>query len=169
MAALSCKLSSHLNWLIERIVAFLMLLLVLDVWLGVVDRYIFHWELPWPEIVARYLMIWAALLAISCGIARRDHIGLSVLVDTFPRSMRRAVLLAMDAVTVLIFLYIAVYGLGFTRDGAQQHAMIFGMTMAVPYAAVPVSAGLAMVQAILAGVRDAGEAASDGQAGGGVR
>ena len=40
------RLSERLNWLIERIVAALMLLLVLDVWLGVVDRYLMHWQLP---------------------------------------------------------------------------------------------------------------------------
>ena len=61
--------SAKINSVVEGIVAVLMLSLVLDVWLGVVDRYYFHWQLPWPEVLARYLMIWAALLAVSSGIA----------------------------------------------------------------------------------------------------
>ncbi len=43
-----------------------------------------------------------------------------------------------------------------TGTGAKQFAMIFGMSMAIPYASVPVSALLACVQIVLAGIRDAG-------------
>ena len=43
-----------------------------------------------------------------------------------------------------------------TGTGAKQFAMIFGMSMAIPYASVPVSALLACVQILLAGIRDAG-------------
>ncbi|WP_258549036.1 hypothetical protein [Thalassospira profundimaris] len=43
-------LSNGLNWLVERVIAVLMLALVLDVWLGVVDRYLVHWQLNWPAI-----------------------------------------------------------------------------------------------------------------------
>tara|TARA_R110002012_G_scaffold81645_3_gene206590 strand:+ start:6248 stop:6496 length:249 start_codon:yes stop_codon:yes gene_type:complete len=67
-----------------------MLTLVLDVWLGVADRYYFHWQLPWPEVMARYLMIWAAMLAVSSGVARRDHIGLTGFLMMLPFQLRRA-------------------------------------------------------------------------------
>jgi hypothetical protein len=73
-----------------------MALLVLDVWLGVVDRYYFRWQLNWPEAFARYLMIWAALLAISAGIARRDHIGLMSFVGRLPMRIRRGLLIFAD-------------------------------------------------------------------------
>ena len=43
-----------------------------------------------------------------------------------------------------------------TGTGAKQFAMIFGMSMAIPYASVPVSALLACIQIILAGFRDFG-------------
>jgi TRAP-type C4-dicarboxylate transport system permease small subunit len=158
------RLSERLNWLIERIVAALMLLLVLDVWLGVVDRYLMHWQLPWPEVVARYLMIWAALLAVSCGIARREHIGLSILIERLPESLRRTTLVAMDGVAFLLFFYIAWFGTGFAAGGASRQAMIFGMTLALPFAAVPVSAALAMIQLTLTAVRDLGTQSLAGQA-----
>lgn len=158
------RLSERLNWLVERIVAVLMLLLVLDVWLGVIDRYLFHWQLPWPEVVARYLMIWAALLAVSCGIARREHIGLSILIGRLPPALRRVTLTAMDVVAFLLFLYIAWFGIGFAQGGSSRQAMIFGMTLALPFAAIPVSAGLAMLQLVLTAIRDQGMQSLTGQA-----
>ncbi|MGI9488131.1 MAG: TRAP transporter small permease [Geminicoccaceae bacterium] len=152
----AAALSDRLNWLVERIVALLMALLVADVWLGVVARYVLRVQIPWTEELARYLMIWAALLAISSGIARREHIGFRLLLDRFPRNMQKTFLILFDVAAFAFFAFLFIYGIGMTGTGAKQFAMIFGMSMAIPYASVPVSALLACVQIVLAGIRDAG-------------
>jgi len=156
MSDLASRLSAALNAAVERLVALLMLLLVVDVWIGVVDRYILHLQLPWPEVLARYLMIWAALLAVSCGIARREHIGLSILLDRIPERLRRISLMAMDIAALALFLYVFWFGIGFALDGARRQALIFGLSLGPAYAAVPVSAGLAAVQLLLVLLRDCG-------------
>ena len=141
--------SAKINTIVEAIVAALMLALVLDVWLGVVDRYFFHWQLPWPETLARYLMIWAAMLAVSPGIARRDHIGLTAFIMVLPYPLRRAMLIAMDVLALALFLYVAWYGIAFTQSGAPRQAMIFGVSLAPFYAAIPVAAFLSSLQLTL--------------------
>ncbi|KXF78437.1 C4-dicarboxylate ABC transporter permease [Paramesorhizobium deserti] len=156
MSDLASRLSAALNAAVERLVALLMLLLVVDVWIGVVDRYLLHLQLPWPEVLARYLMIWAALLAISCGIARREHIGLSILLDRIPESLRRISLMAMDIVALALFLYVFWFGIGFALDGAKRQALIFGLSLGPAYAAIPVSAALAAIQLLLVLMRDLG-------------
>ncbi|MEM8948262.1 MAG: TRAP transporter small permease [Pseudomonadota bacterium] len=157
----AAALSSRLNWLIERIIALLMVLLVADVWLGVVARYVLRAQIPWTEELARYLMIWAALLAISSGIARREHIGFRMLLDRFPATLQKFLLLAFDIIAFALFAFLFVYGIGMTATGAKQFAMIFGISMAIPYASVPVSAFLACVQIVLAGIRDFGNLQQD--------
>ncbi|OJJ10486.1 C4-dicarboxylate ABC transporter permease [Alphaproteobacteria bacterium AO1-B] len=152
----AARTSERVNKVVEFFVAGLMLALVLDVWLGVVDRYYFRWQLPWPETLARYLMIWAAMLAVSSGIARRDHIGLTAFVMIFPVSVRRIVLIAVDLLSLALFLYVAWYGIAFAQSGAPRHAMIFGMSLAPFYAAIPVSAALCSVQLVLVLLRDLG-------------
>ena len=148
--------SAKINTIVEAIVAALMLALVLDVWLGVVDRYFFHWQLPWPETLARYLMIWAAMLAVSSGIARRDHIGLTAFIMVLPFPLRRAMLIAMDVLALALFLYVAWYGIAFTQSGAPRQAMIFGVSLAPFYAAIPVAASLSSLQLTLVLIRDLG-------------
>jgi TRAP-type C4-dicarboxylate transport system permease small subunit len=157
----AATISARLNWLVERIVAVLMVLLVADVWLGVVARYVLRAQIPWTEELARYLMIWAALLAISSGIARREHIGFRMLLERLPTALQRGFLLAFDALAFTLFAFLFVYGIGMTGTGARQFAMIFGMSMAIPYASVPVSALLACVQIVLAGIRDFGHLDQD--------
>ncbi len=148
--------SAKINTVVEAIVAALMLALVLDVWLGVVDRYFFHWQLPWPEVLARYLMIWAAMLAVSSGIARRDHIGLTAFIMVLPYQVRRAVLILMDVITLALFLYVAWYGIAFAQSGAPRQAMIFGVSLAPFYSAIPVAAILSSIQLALVLLRDLG-------------
>lgn len=164
MNAVAGRVSGLLNAGVERLVALIMLALVLDVWIGVVDRYLLHWQLQWPELLARQLMIWAALLAISCGIARREHIGLSILLDRIPARLRRCALVAMDAAALALFVYVFWFGLGFAADGSRRQALIFGMTLGPAYAAVPASAALAAVQLVLAMLRDQGRQQLLGQA-----
>ncbi len=148
--------SAKINTIVEAIVAALMLALVLDVWLGVIDRYFFHWQLPWPETLARYLMIWAAMLAVSSGIARRDHIGLTAFIMVLPYPLRRTMLIAMDLLALALFLYVAWYGIAFTQSGAPRQAMIFGVSLAPFYAAIPVAAFLSSLQLALVLIRDLG-------------
>ncbi|WP_150522487.1 TRAP transporter small permease [Roseibium sediminis] len=148
--------SDRLNTAVEAVVAFLMLLLVLDVWLGVLDRYYFGWQLPWPEVLARYLMIWAAMLAVSCGIARREHIGLTAFVSLLPKSLRRTLLIAMDVLVLGLFLYVAWFGLGFAQGGIKREAMIFGVSLAPFYAAIPAAAIICSIQQLLVLIRDLG-------------
>ena len=70
---------NRLNRINERVVGGLMALLLADVWIGVLDRYLFHWQISWVEELARYIMIWAILLAVPCCSVRREHIGLDML------------------------------------------------------------------------------------------
>lgn len=148
--------SDRINRVVEAIVAILMLLLVLDVWLGVIDRYYFHWQLPWPEVIARYLMIWTAMLAVSSGIARREHIGLTAAIHAVPFGLRRTILVLMDLLALALFLYVLFYGIPFAQSAAARQAMIFGMSLAPFYAAIPAAAAIAAVQMLLVLIRDFG-------------
>lgn len=164
MQAKAAAISTALNKGVEAVLVLLLTLLVLDVWIGVMDRYLFHWQLPWPEILARYLMIWVALLAISSGVARREHIGLTILIDRLPARMRQSVLVGCDLLALGLFAWTFWYGLQFAAGGASRFAMIFGMSMAPAFAAVPVAAGLTAIQLLLCMIRDRGRYAIRDQA-----
>lgn len=156
MRRLADRASHFLNKGVEALLIILMAALVLDVWIGVADRYFFHWQLPWPGVLARYLMIWMALLAISCAIVRREHIGLTLLIHKLPVGLRRCVLIFSDLIVLGLFLYLCWYGIAFASSGLSRNSMIFGLSLAPAFTAVPVAAGLAAVQTLLVLVRDMG-------------
>ena len=154
LARFSDTLGSRVNWVVERCCALLMAVMVLVVWFGVVERYIMHLGATWTEEFSRYVMIWVALLAVSCGAYRREHIGLNLIMERLPPAVQPYFRLGLDLLGLAFFLFLAVYGIGMARGGATQYATIFGMTMVVPFASVPVSAGLTAFQILVTLVRD---------------
>jgi TRAP-type transport system small permease protein len=139
-------LASRLNWLVERVCAFLVGLMVVVIWFGVVERYFLHLGLTWTEEFSRYVMIWSALLAVSCGAYYREHIGLNIVRRFMPVKTGQVLFVCLDLISLVFFLFLTWYGIGMAKAGLGQYATIFGMTMVVPFAAVPVSAALTAFQ-----------------------
>jgi len=136
----------RLNWLVERICALLMGIMVVVIWFEVVERYFLHLGFTWTEELSRYVMIWAALLAVSCGAFYREHIGLNIVSRFLPPRGARILAIILDLVSMGFFIFLAWYGIGMTKEGLGQFATIFGITMVVPFAAVPVSSALTAFQ-----------------------
>lgn len=147
-------LSAFINRWVELLCAGIMAVLILDVGLGIFGRYVIELPVTWTEELARYLMIWVALLAVSCGVARREHVAVTALLERLPQALQRHLGAAIDLLGFAFFAFLAYFGIDMTEQGASQYATIFGMTMWMPFAAVPISSALACVQLVLTGVRD---------------
>lgn len=154
LGASSARLSAAINHWVELLCAVLLAVLIVDIWIGVFGRYVFELPVTWAEELARYLMIWAALLAVSCGVARREHVAVTALLGRFPPSMRRWVDVAIDTLAFAFFAFLCYFGIGMTEQGATQYATIFEMTMTIPFASVPISSALVCLQLALLAIRD---------------
>lgn len=151
---ISATLGARLNRAVELLCALILGVLVLDVGVGIFGRYVIELPVTWTEELARYLMIWAALLAVSSGVARREHVAVTALLDRLPSNRRRQVCAAIDLLAFAFFAFLCYFGIGMTEQGATQYATIFDMTMWLPFAAVPVSSALVCLQLVLTGLRD---------------
>jgi len=154
----SAALSARINRAIELLCALLLAVLVLVIWIGVFGRYVVELPVTWTEELARYLMIWAALLAVSCGVARREHVAVTAVLHSLPPSLRRWIEVAIDALAFAFFAFLCYFGIDMARQGQTQYATIFGMSMAIPFASVSVSSALVCLQLALTGIRDASDA-----------
>lgn len=98
IARKALSVSHRINWVVERVCVALLVILGLDVWLGVLVRYVIPLPLTFTEELARYLMIWMALLAVSSGIVHREHIGVEVIFERMPAWARRWLAVTGDAI-----------------------------------------------------------------------
>lgn len=99
-------------------------------------------------------MIWAALLGVSSGVARREHIGLGLMVQRLPVRLKAVILISVDALVLFLFIALFFFGLEFAEKGASRQAQILGATLLIPFASIPACALLCIVQTILVGLRD---------------
>lgn len=148
------KWSLRVNWGVERICVALLVVLVLDVWLGVLVRYVIPLPLTFTEELARYLMIWMALLAVSSGIAYREHIGVEFVFSRLPAAGRRWLAVAFDVIGFAFFFALFWYGMGFAERGMSRFTMIYSIPKGYAFAGVPLAAFVASVQLALMGVHD---------------
>jgi TRAP-type C4-dicarboxylate transport system permease small subunit len=120
--------------------------------LGVMFRYVLQSPLSWSEEVARYLMIWAASLAISIGIMRREHLGITFLISRIPPRAQKYVAFLVN-LAVLWFLWILTkFGYYMALEGQTQLSPVlakYRINMMWSLSAIPVAGALAIVQTLL--------------------
>ena len=146
--------SRRTNWVVERVCVGLLALLVLDVWLGVLVRYVLPLDWTFTEELARYLMIWMALLAVSSGISHREHIGVLVVFERFPPKVRKWLAVVFDLIAFGFFAVIFFYGLGFVERGFDRYTMISQIPKGYPFIGVPLAAAVACIQLALVAAHD---------------
>lgn len=126
------------SWL----VAYLTLQMTLVVLLGVFTRYVLNDALAWIEELARYTMIWLSWLGGGLALRRGAHIAVEFLIDAMPPGLRAAVVFA-GRLGIFLFLGICLwYGADHTARVSMQSTIALGISMQIPYAAIPVGAFL---------------------------
>ena len=149
--------SKIINRVNQYAVGVLMALLIIDVWVGVADRYIFHWQLAWVEELARYIMIWGILLAVPCCTFGREHMGLEFVTKRLPLNIQQVLKLIIGILMVAFFSYVAYAGIAYAEKGARQLSTVFSLPMSYAYAAIPITFALSAFQALMVLIQDACE------------
>jgi TRAP-type transport system small permease protein len=150
--------SDWLNKIVEQLCLVSMAGMTVVVLLGVIFRYILQMPLSWTEELSRYLMIWAASLAISLGIKENSHVGLTVLVDTAKSKIVRVILETVIFLITLIFLVIMTYySIQMVIEAKWQIAQGLGITMVLPTLAIPVSMSIGLIQLVSRFILDLGK------------
>lgn len=123
--------------------------MVIIVLTGVLFRYVIRDPLGWTEELARYLMIWAALLAVSVGIRKREHVGIQLLVKKLPLNVGRVVIFLVNIVVLIFLLVLTIRGYSMAAKGTRQLSLALNISMYWPLMSIPVSGGLAIIQQLI--------------------
>jgi TRAP-type C4-dicarboxylate transport system permease small subunit len=119
------------------------------VFANVVGRYLFGLSFAWAEEVARYLMIWCALLAGGLALREGAHIAVEQLPDALPRRAAMA-LRGFVALLVAAFLALLVWlGLEYADFARMQRTPVLRLSMGLVYLAVPVGCALCLLHLLV--------------------
>jgi TRAP-type C4-dicarboxylate transport system permease small subunit len=98
-------------------------------------------------------MIWAASLAVSIGIMKKEHLGITFFISRFPLSLQKYAAVLVN-ICVLWFLWVLTkFGYFMAIEGKTQLSPILSqygkISMVWSLAAIPIAGALAMIQIFL--------------------
>lgn len=115
---------------------------------GVVSRYLQGSPLGWTDEVAGYLFVALTFLGSACGVARKTHPRITILIDRLPTLARRvADAIAFGAVLGLLVVLVQ-YGWSATIQARDVSMTSLALSQAWAYAVVPVASALMILFAL---------------------
>ena len=141
------SINSKAGKVLNVVLIVLFTLLVVDVFWGVLTRYVLGGQARWSEELARLLMVWLALLGAALASREEKHLGLDVLVRQWPADLQQWARVFIHLCVGLFSLFILTWGGGqmvLQRFSAGQMLPSLGISKAWFYMALPVS-GILMV------------------------
>ncbi|MFA3792033.1 TRAP transporter small permease [Aliiglaciecola sp. SL4] len=131
-----------LDYVLSRLLAFIMVILVVDVAWQVITRFILPKPSSFTEEVARFLLIWLSLLGAAYAYKLHAHLGLDILVRKL--SAKNALrVFRFNCFLVAIFSVVILIGGGshlvWLTWVLGQQSPVLNMPMAYVYVAIPLS------------------------------
>jgi len=139
------------DYLIEKVVIFLMAFLVIDVTWQVITRYVFSSPSSFTEEIARYLLIWIGLLGAAIAYRRNMHLSSDLLLQKVePTTVPKIQVIIHGVIFVFALLVLIIGGsnlVALTWELNQVSASL-GIKLAYVYMVIPASGVLMCLYAI---------------------
>jgi len=120
---------------LEGITILALFAMIVSTLVGVLDRFVIGSGLPWPEELARFLLIWTSLLSAALASKHQAHFRLAFLYDRLGTLWSCIV----DGVTIASLIFVAWQGILLVEIFHFQTSPALGIPMSFVYAAVPAS------------------------------
>lgn len=128
----------------------LMITIVLTICASVFARFVIFYPLNFADALAKYLMQWMAFLGVGLAIRSGEHVLVDALTTQLPNRLRLNLFVFANILMLGLFAAIVWYGVSYAISGwTSRDVFVFGVTMSLPYASVPVGATYAFVATAL--------------------
>jgi TRAP-type C4-dicarboxylate transport system permease small subunit len=130
------KMSDWSDTICRFAIALMMAAMVLDVLIGVANRFILRLSISWTEQLARFLLIWISMLGAAVAVRWGSHIGVMFVVTRLKRW--RPFIMVTNAILIIGFLVVVgVYGIKLCISQSQQVSPVLQLSMSWPYLSIP--------------------------------
>jgi TRAP-type C4-dicarboxylate transport system permease small subunit len=110
--------------------------------------------LPWTEEVAKYLMVWMALLAAFVALTKNAHIGIDTLRNKLPIRLKPFVTLSARAIIMFFVTFTLIVGWKLALRAKLQTAATLDLSMFWILVSIPVCCFLMALETFLKLVND---------------
>ena len=134
----------------------LVFLMVACILVQVFFRYVLNNALPWPEEVARALMIWMMGLVAGSGYRWGAFVAIDMINDFLPTLLTRILKLILLLLAMVVLAQLFILAIEFFQRGFRTRAASFHLSRAWIYLAMPVCFGSMLMVNIELVLREVG-------------
>ncbi len=95
--------------------AFVLAILVVLTFLGVIWRYAFNAPFTWLEEVQLACLVWIVFAAAGAAFRTGNHVAIEMIVDLMPKKIQKIMTVIVSAVVVIVIGYLFFQSIGFIR------------------------------------------------------
>lgn len=139
------RMSSVVNKIASNATVILFTIMTLIVWVQIFYRFILGGGIAWSEEVAKYLMVWMALLGSSVVLREGGHIAINYFISKL--SLLRYILMFHAILSAVLFILLIYYGIDYATFGLKCISPASGIRKFWPYLSIPVGGGFLLIQA----------------------
>ena len=121
--------------------------MTLIVWIQIFFRFILGGGIVWSEEIAKFLMVWMALLGSSILFREGSHIAINYFISKF--SCLRYILMFHAILSAVLFALLIYYGIDYAVFGLKSISPASGIRKFWPYLSIPVGGGFLFIQAFV--------------------
>ncbi|WP_370979343.1 TRAP transporter small permease [Agaribacterium sp. ZY112] len=136
------KMNQQLATVLEYLVISLVALLLMDVSWGVFSRFVLGAQSAWTEELARFLLVWLALLGASVAFRQHKHLGIDLFTQQLESTAKAVSDMLVSALIIVFAGSVFIYGGAKLVSNAlamQQELIALPISKAWFYAALPLS------------------------------
>ncbi len=114
------KIINKVDSVVRVLATILLTAMVILVLMQVLGRTFKLWPVAQIEELARYTMIWSALLGSAIGILSHAHVNVEIFRNMLPVKARKTVTIVSDIIVLIFFCIIFYHGLTITSRAVTQ-------------------------------------------------
>ena len=120
--------------------AILLSFMTVLVLIQVFSRYVLNSPVAFTEELVRYSLIWTGFIGAAYAFSTREHMSLTLLRDKFTGKARTALLVAIDALILLLAVFvITIGGFKLAVSASREFSALLGIPRSLVYAIAPIS------------------------------
>ncbi len=139
---------------LEVVLCCLLVAMVVVTFSQVVSRYLLHFSLSWSEELARFLLMWLAMLSAAYGFKTKSHFALTFVVDRFGDGARRIIGLFVTLAMSALLIVFTVKAIELTQTVIGRIGPGTQLSYAVPYSSSIVGGVLMLYYVLRNGWRE---------------
>ncbi|GEN36670.1 TRAP transporter small permease [Aneurinibacillus danicus] len=142
------KINAFLRYFAAFLLAFMSVLIVYQVCVRFLGRYM-ELELPrWTEELARYSMIWLVLIGASLAVRYSALIGMEAIAERLSEKAQRLLKVLTLILSMVLFVVMIVFGFEMLSHVSAQLSPGLKLPMSIPYAAIPIGGFFMLLNAV---------------------